>query len=239
MSAFLEQLCSHLNIRLRPSSAFHPQTNGQTERMNATIKQLLRIAQYQDRNWLDVLDVVEMAVNNAPLVDSDFSPYYLNYGYHPTFYHDLEPFKGSENRLREKPRQFLDRLLADFKHVSGLFRKHQDRYVERANRKIKGHRFRVGDLVLVSARHHPRTQLRKPHRLAPKATGPYHILSEIGPRTFSLDLPARITKRFHNVFHESDLIPYVLRLPGEPEPPEAADEDPAEDPADPPPPGGP
>ena len=38
MSAFWEQLCSHLNISLRPSSAFHPQTNGQTERMNATIK---------------------------------------------------------------------------------------------------------------------------------------------------------------------------------------------------------
>ena len=68
MSVFWEQLCSRLNIRLRPSSAFHPQTNGQTERINGTIKQLLRVAQYQDRNWLDVLDIVEMAVNNAPLV---------------------------------------------------------------------------------------------------------------------------------------------------------------------------
>ena len=39
MSVFWEQLCSRLNIRLRPSSAFHPQTNWQTERMNGTIKQ--------------------------------------------------------------------------------------------------------------------------------------------------------------------------------------------------------
>ena len=46
MSVFWEQLCSRLNIRLRPSSAFHPQTNGQTERLNGTIKQLLRVAQY-------------------------------------------------------------------------------------------------------------------------------------------------------------------------------------------------
>ena len=75
MLVFWEQLCSRLNIRLRPLSAFHHQTNGQTERMNGTNKQLLRVAQYQARNWLDVLDTVEMAVNNAPLMETDFSPY--------------------------------------------------------------------------------------------------------------------------------------------------------------------
>ena len=73
---FLKQLCSRLNIRVRPSSAFHTQTNGQTERINGTIKQLLQIAKYQDSNWLDVLDIVDMAVINAPLVETDFSPYY-------------------------------------------------------------------------------------------------------------------------------------------------------------------
>ena len=77
MSVFWEQLCSRLNIRLRPSSAFHHQTNGQTERMNGTLKQLLRVPQDQERNWLDVLDIVEMAVNNAPLVETDFYSYYL------------------------------------------------------------------------------------------------------------------------------------------------------------------
>ena len=72
--------------------------------MNGTINQLLRVAQNQDRNWLDVLDIVEMAVNNAPLVETDFSPYYLTYGYHPTFYHDLPEFTGAEKRMKEQPR---------------------------------------------------------------------------------------------------------------------------------------
>ena len=67
--------------------------------MNGTIKQL-RVAQYQYRNWLDVLDIVEMAVNNAHLVETDFSPYYLMYGYHPTFYHDLPRFTGAERRMK-------------------------------------------------------------------------------------------------------------------------------------------
>ena len=60
--------------------------------MNGTIKQLLRVAKYQDRNWFDVLDIVDMAVNNAPLVETDFYPYYLTFGYHPTLYHDLPEF---------------------------------------------------------------------------------------------------------------------------------------------------
>ena len=107
--------------------------------MNGTIKQLLRVAQYQDRKWLDVLDIVEMAVNNAPMVETDFSPYYLTYGYHPTFHHDLAEFTGAEKRMKVQPRQFLARLLADWKHVSEIFRKNQDRYVQRANKNIKAH----------------------------------------------------------------------------------------------------
>ena len=175
--------------------------------MNGTIKQLLRVAQYQDRNWLDVLDIVEMAVNNAPLVETDFSPYYLTYGYHPTFYQDLPEFTGAEKRMKEQPRQFLARLLAECKHVSEIFRKNQDRYVQRANKHIKEHRFHVGDLVLVSAAKHSRNQLRPKHPLAPKASGPFIIEAEVGPRTFSLNLPPRISRKFHNAFHESDLDP--------------------------------
>ena len=148
--------------------------------MNGTIKQLLRVAQYQDRNWLDVLDIVEMAVNNAPLVENDFSPYYLTYGYHPTFYPDLPEFTGAERRMKEQPLQFLSRLLADLNHVSEIFRKHQDRYVQRANKNIKA-RFHVGDLVLVSAAKHARDQLRPKHPLAPKASGPSLLKPKLDP----------------------------------------------------------
>ena len=46
-----------------------------------------------------------MAVNNAPLVETDFSTYYITYGYHHTFYHDLPEFTGAEKRMKEQPRQ--------------------------------------------------------------------------------------------------------------------------------------
>ena len=70
-----------------------------------------------------------MAVNNAPLMETDFSPFYLTYGYHPTLYHDIPEFTGAEKRMKEQPRQFLARLLADWKHVSEIIRKIQDRFV--------------------------------------------------------------------------------------------------------------
>ena len=79
-SAFWRHMCNHLNIRLRPSSSHHPQTNGQTERMNQVIQQLLIAATYKDRTWIDMLSVVEFAINNAPLVQMDYSPFFLNYG---------------------------------------------------------------------------------------------------------------------------------------------------------------
>ena len=106
--------------------------------------------------------------------------------------------------MKEQPRQFLVRLLADWKHVSEIFRKNQDRYVQRANKNINAHRFHVGDLVLFSAAKHARDQLRLKHPLAPKASGPFTIEAEIGLRTFSLNLPPRISRRFHNALHESD-----------------------------------
>ena len=121
--------------------------------------------------------------------------------------------------MKEQPRQFLARLLADWKHVSEIFRKTQDRYVQRANKNIKSHLFHVGELVLVSAAKHARDQLRHKHPLAPKASGPFTIEAEIGPCPSSLNLPPRISRRFHNAFHESELIPHILRLPTEPEAP--------------------
>ena len=100
--------------------------------------------------------------------------------------------------MNEQPRKFLARLLADWNHFSEIFRKNQDRYVQRANKTIKAHRFHVGDLVLVSAAKHPRNRFRAKHPLASKASGPFIIEAEIGPRTFALNLPPRDSRRFHN-----------------------------------------
>ena len=117
-----------------------------------------------------------MALNNAILVETDFSPYCLTYGYYPTFNNDYPEFTGAEKRMKEQPRQFLACLLADWNHVYEIFRKNQDRYVQRSNIKIKAHRLHVGDLVLVSAAKHHETHSVSNTHWHPRRR--YHLLSK-------------------------------------------------------------
>jgi hypothetical protein len=66
LRTFVKYLAKLLGIKGRVSTAFHPQTDGQTERMNQTIEQYLRIyCNYQRGNWSSVLSIAEFAYNNA------------------------------------------------------------------------------------------------------------------------------------------------------------------------------
>jgi len=73
-----------LGIRLRMSIAFHPQTDGQTERLNQTIETYLRafVSQKQD-NWVALLPMAEFAYNNSVTIGNGMTPFYANYGVHP------------------------------------------------------------------------------------------------------------------------------------------------------------
>ena len=65
------------------STAFHPQTDGQTERTNRTIEDILRC--YSDEhqtNWDLLLTPVEFTINNSVQASTNESPFYLNYGRH-------------------------------------------------------------------------------------------------------------------------------------------------------------
>ena len=70
-----------MNLKRRLSTAFHPQTDGQTENMNRTIEQYLRIyCNYQQDNWTNLLSLAEFAYNNAYQPTINCSPFYANYG---------------------------------------------------------------------------------------------------------------------------------------------------------------
>ncbi|GJP62198.1 hypothetical protein CLOP_g19285 [Closterium sp. NIES-67] len=67
-------------MRLQFSSAYHPQTDGQTKRTNQTMEQLIR-TNCPDRNKLeDTLPMLEFSYNNVPSATTNHSPFYLNYG---------------------------------------------------------------------------------------------------------------------------------------------------------------
>ncbi|GJP81964.1 hypothetical protein CLOP_g12093, partial [Closterium sp. NIES-67] len=83
-SKFWQDTWARYGTRLQFSSAYHPQTDGQTERTNQTMEQLIR-TNCSDRNkWEDALPMLEFSYNNAPSALTDHSPFYLNYGMDPT-----------------------------------------------------------------------------------------------------------------------------------------------------------
>jgi hypothetical protein len=66
------------------SMAYHPQTDGQTERLNQELEQYLRLyVNHMKTNWVDWLPIAEFAYNNREHLATGFSPFSLEYGRHP------------------------------------------------------------------------------------------------------------------------------------------------------------
>ena len=84
VSHFFRSLGKALDICLHFTSGYHPERDGQTERMNQMLEQYLHIyCNYQQDNWSKLLLLGEFSYNNAPNTTTDVSPFFANKGYHP------------------------------------------------------------------------------------------------------------------------------------------------------------
>ncbi|SLM40434.1 reverse transcriptase domain protein [Lasallia pustulata] len=92
-SQFWQSLSDQLGIKHKLSTAYHPQTDGQTERTNQTLEQYLRCyVNYEQNNWVSMLPTAQFAFNNAP-GPTGISPFYANYGKHPEISRDPRSLK--------------------------------------------------------------------------------------------------------------------------------------------------
>ena len=82
-SHFWRRLLELCGIRANCSFAFHPQTDGQTERMNSVLEQYLRIyTDYQQTDWASLLPLAEFSYNNSKHSATSLTPFFANYGFH-------------------------------------------------------------------------------------------------------------------------------------------------------------
>jgi hypothetical protein len=73
-----------LSMETALSTAYHPQTDGQTEQINQELEQFLRLyVNHMQTDWADWLPVTEFTYNNQEHSTTSFSPFYLEYGHHP------------------------------------------------------------------------------------------------------------------------------------------------------------
>ncbi|GJP83868.1 hypothetical protein CLOP_g13969 [Closterium sp. NIES-67] len=82
-SNFWRHLWDQFGTKLQFSSAYHPQTDGQTERVNQTMEQLIRTTCTDPSTWEKSLPLLEFAYNNATSATTNHSPFFLNYGQDP------------------------------------------------------------------------------------------------------------------------------------------------------------
>ena len=90
-SKFWKSLMKQLGTEQKMSTAYHPRTNGQAERTNQTLKAYLRCyVNLQQDNWVELLPIAQFAFNSATSDATGMTPFYANYGYEPSAYHELE-----------------------------------------------------------------------------------------------------------------------------------------------------
>ena len=198
---FWHNLWEMLGIKRNLSSAFHPQTDGQTERVNQTLETYLRtFVNYDQNDWLSLLPLAEFAYNNSITQATKMTPFYANYGYNPR---TIWPSDGEGKNLASKA--YAHWMREVHKRASKTLEDTRATMSKYYNKGKQEHpTYEIGDLVMLNAKNiHTKRPTKK---LAPKLYGPFRILEKIGSRSFRLELQTRWRK--HNVFHVSLLEPY-------------------------------
>ncbi|MGL5827975.1 MAG: DDE-type integrase/transposase/recombinase, partial [Angustibacter sp.] len=211
---FWSALCYHLKIHHRYSTAFHPQTDGQTERQNQTLEQYLRAyINYQQDDWVRWLRMAEFADNNARHSSTGVSPFFALTGRNAELNPELAP-RNPEVPAAKARAEALQSMRADLEARLAEAAKTQAHY---ADRKTKARSYSVGDLVYLSGKN-IRTK-RPSSKLDYKYHGPFEVTAVVGRQAYRLDLK-EAHKGIHPVFHVSLLEP-CKRRDGEdpPEPP--------------------
>ncbi|GBG91964.1 hypothetical protein CBR_g54060 [Chara braunii] len=219
-SLFWRRFHEVYDTQLRFSSSYHPQTDGQTEITNTTLRDILRKIVRDDQQWDLHLAQVEIAYNHAVSPATGMSPYYCDLGYHPRVPAD---FLRPSQMHPDTSCPALDDWVAHMTLIMKIAHEHivasETRMAARANRSRMDHPFKVSDDVLIDARHLQlkADMLRKFRR---RFFGPCRILQAVGsdmassPVSFGVKLPDYLRQaRVHDVYHVSLLRPY--RRPSE------------------------
>ncbi|UTT89453.1 hypothetical protein NDA17_006493 [Ustilago hordei] len=193
--AFAEQM----GVKHSLSTAYHPQTDGQTERVNQVIEQYLRMyCNYEQDDWANLLDTAAFVYNNMVHNSIGVSPFFACYGWNPKAHPDIPQRLGVNDPGRF---EYLMDGKERCKYLQEQIREAQRRSVDQYNRKHKDIEFKVGDMVYINRRNW------KTRRPTPKLdtwfAGPYPVqeqptIPSLPDEDLDFEVEALINKHSHN-----------------------------------------
>ena len=145
----MKELNNLLGIQIKLSTAYHPQTDGQTERINQELEQYLRVfINHRQEQWPDWLGTAEFAYNNKIYTAIKILPFKANYGQDPRM-----GFEGRRKRKYEAVGKFVQRMKKIQEEAKVVLEKAQEEMKKFVNRRQREEEeYKVGDLVLLSTK---------------------------------------------------------------------------------------
>jgi hypothetical protein len=202
VSRFWEEMHKSLGTKLIHSSAYHPQTSGQTERVNQILEDMLRacVLAYSVK-WVECLPLAEFSYNNSYQESIKMAPFEALYGQRcrtplnwsepgERYFFGPDLVKDAEEKVK-----LIQRCLEVAQH-------HQKSYADKRRRPLF---FEIGDYVYLKVSPMKGvTRFGIKGKLAPRYVGPFEILERCGLVAYKVQLPEHLSA-VHNVFHVSQL----------------------------------
>jgi len=210
-AGLMKELNGMLGIKSKLSTAFHPQTDRQTERVNQELEQYLRMfIDHRQEQWPEWLGTAEFAYNNKAYSSTKMLPFKANYG--------QDPRMGFEGRKKGKyagVEKFIEKMKEIQEEVKAALGKVQEeirKYMDRKRSDIE--EYKVGDLVMLSTKDLKYQMVgRRTEKLTERFVEPYKIKKVVSSNAVELELPTTI--KIHPVVNVSRIHRYVGQIEGQ------------------------
>jgi len=207
----IRELNQMLEIKSKLSTAFHPQTDGQTERVNQELEQYLRIfIDHRQEQWPNWLGTAEFTYNNKIYSSTKTSPFKANYRQDPRM--GFEMRKKGKYEGAEKFTTKMREIQEEAKVALGKVQEEIKKYVDR--KRGEADKYKVGDLVMLNTKD-LKYQIvgRRTEKLMERFVGPYKIKRIVLLNAVELELPATI--KIHLVVNVSRIQQYIGQVEGQ------------------------
>ena len=206
----IKELNNLLGIQTKLSMAYHPQTDGQTEKMNQKLEQYLRVfINHRQEQWPDWLGMAEFAYNNKIHTATKTLPFKVNYS------QDLRmEFEGRRKGKYEAVGKFMEKIKKIQEEAKAALGKVQEEMKKFTNRRRREEEeYSLGDLVLLSMKDLKwQMKGRRSEKLTECFVGSYKIKGIILSNTIELELPKSI--KIHPVVNVSRVQLYKSQVEG-------------------------